>query len=157
MVKFYYKDYILLKCVPEPDDTEIIIPNGIFMIDKDAFRGCGSIKRIVIPNGVMTLTCTFSDCTSLEELVIPFSVTFIGSNAFDGTEFLENRNEEFVTVGGVLMKYNGTAENLIIPDNIRAISDGVFYNCNTLKSVKLPEGMSEICSVTFIPALRLKQ
>ena len=71
MVKFYYKDFNLLKCTPESDDTEIIVPKGIFMIDKNAFRGCGSIKRIVIPNGVKSLDCTFCDCVSLEELVIP--------------------------------------------------------------------------------------
>lgn len=97
-----------------------------FMIDKNAFRGCGSIKRIVIPNGVKSLDCTFCDCVSLEELVIPLSVTFIDSKAFDGTGFLENRKEEFVSVGGILLKYNGNEENLIIPDNIRAISACVF-------------------------------
>lgn len=126
MVKFYYKDFNLLKCTPEADDTEIIVPKGIFMIDKNAFRGCGSIKRIVIPNGVKSLDCTFCDCVSLEELVIPLSVTFIDSKAFDGTGFLENRKEEFVSVGGILLKYNGNEENLIIPDNIRAISAFVF-------------------------------
>lgn len=89
MVRFYYKDFNLLKCIPEADDTEIIVPKGIFMIDKNAFRGCGSIKRIVIPNGVKSLDCTFSDCVSLEELVIPLSVTFIDSKAFDGTGFLK--------------------------------------------------------------------
>lgn len=156
MVKFYYKDFNLLKCTPEADDTEIIVPKGIFMIDKNAFRGCGSIKRIVIPNGVKSLDCTFCDCVSLEELVIPSSVTFIDSKAFDGTGFLENRKEEFVSVGGILMKYNGNEENLIIPDNIRAISACVFYECNTLKSVKLPDGISEICAGTFYSCTNLE-
>lgn len=156
MVKFYYKDFNLLKCTPEADDTEIIVPKGIFMIDKNAFRGCGSIKRIVIPNGVKSLDCTFCDCVSLEELVIPLSVTFIDSKAFDGTGFLENRKEEFVSVGGILLKYNGNEENLIIPDNIRAISAFVFYECNTLKSVKLPDGISEIFAGTFYSCTNLE-
>ena len=42
-----------------------------------------------------------AEIVSLEELVIPLSVTFIDSKALDGTGFLENRKEEFVSVGGI--------------------------------------------------------
>ena len=52
------------------------------------FKECTSLTNVVIPNSVTFLDMyVFQDCTSLISMVIPSSVTYIGSNAFDGSYF----------------------------------------------------------------------
>ena len=47
------------------------------------YYGCTSLKNIVIPNSVTSISgSTFYGCTSLENITIPNSVTSIGSTAF---------------------------------------------------------------------------
>jgi len=54
--------------------------------------------------------------------------------------------QDFEIRGGVLEKYNGSATNVVVPDGVVAIGGGAFQNCKSLRSVVLPEGVTEIMS-----------
>lgn len=95
------------------ENTEIhdlVIPNGVTTIAKNAFDSCSGLTSVVIPNSVETIsvesfyTCsgltsvtignsveTISDeafyaCSGLTSIEIPNSVTSIGMAAFDGAD-----------------------------------------------------------------------
>ncbi len=54
-----------------------------------AFFYCGSLTRVIIPDGVTSIGMdAFSDCSSLTRVVIPDSVTRIGDDAFYGCDSL---------------------------------------------------------------------
>ena len=48
-------------------------------------------------------------------------------------------------------------ENLIIPDNIKAIHKNAFYNCNKIKTLTISEGVETIGDSAFYGCARLKK
>jgi hypothetical protein len=61
------------------------------VIADSAFGGCSRMTNIVIPDSVTRIgSYAFEDCSSLTSVVIPDNVTTIGNYAFDGCSSLEN-------------------------------------------------------------------
>lgn len=64
---------------------EIILPEGVKIVDPFAFHYDYDVERIVLPEGVETIgAMAFAMCPNLAEIVIPASVTDIG--VMDGLE-----------------------------------------------------------------------
>lgn len=64
---------------------EIILPEGVKIVDPFAFHYDYDVKRVVLPEGVETIgAMAFAMCPNLTEIVIPASVTDIG--VMDGLE-----------------------------------------------------------------------
>lgn len=57
---------------------------------------------------------------------------------------------EFIIKDGVLKGYKGEDENVVIPEGVTKIAEGVFRNCTFIKSVTLPDGFKEIGSFAFM-------
>lgn len=56
--------------------------------------------------------------------------------------------EEFVIQDGTLIKYNGNGGNVVIPDGVTVIADGVFKETDII-SVEIPEGVQVIGEYAF--------
>lgn len=76
----------LLRCFSDiVPAEEIILPEGVKIVDPFAFHYDYDVKRIVLPEGVETIgAMAFAMCPNLTEIVIPASVTDIG--AMDGLD-----------------------------------------------------------------------
>ena len=59
------------------------------------------------------------------------------------------KNDDFKIEGNILVKYLGTAENVIIPQGIRAICGGAFHENKTVKSIFLPNGVEVVGKAAF--------
>ncbi|MBQ9080337.1 MAG: leucine-rich repeat protein [Clostridia bacterium] len=65
----------------------------------------------------------FYNCLSLSNITIGKKVWSIGVAAFEGTPWLAAQTDEFVIVGdGVLLKYQGKASYLTVPDGIKHLA-----------------------------------
>lgn len=110
-----------------------------------------SVKEIVISEGIVTIEpeC-FSKFAALEKVSIPKTVKYIGGNAFSATPWYESLSDKFCVVGdGVLIKYCGDEENIIIPARVKSIDCAVFADYEGAVNINIPETVSYIGSGAF--------
>lgn len=111
-----------------------------------------SIKEIVISEGIVTIEpeC-FSKFMALEKVSIPKTVKYVGGNAFSATPWYESLSDEFCVVGdGVLIKYCGSEENIIIPAKVKSIDCSAFADFESAVRIDIPETVSYIGRGAFM-------
>lgn len=114
--------------------TEWIVPSNHDAI-RWYFRGCSSLKRVVIHDGVSMIgDSAFFQCTNLSDIV------------WGGVEYIDNW--AFYGCKGLV--------NLELSDKIAHIGDGVFDDCDNLESVKFGRGLVNIPGNIFGNCTKLK-
>jgi hypothetical protein len=75
----YNKDGTVLIFCPRGKVGEVIVPNGVKIIDIDAFMACKKIIKITLPDGLEEIGCNaFMHCSNLIEINIPETVLKVG-------------------------------------------------------------------------------
>ncbi len=139
---------------------EVFLPDGLEVIEAEAFRECLRLKRISFPphikemqsslffrsilleefnwlenDGTTVLPSSiFSWCTNLKIVKLPNTLTKIESNAFTNCVKLAE---------------------LTIPDSVAEIERGAFSSCHALEELHIPEGVREIKEGTFTNCKKL--
>ena len=133
--------------------TSVTLPSTLENIASQAFAGCQKLPRISLPEALdMIGVGAFSGCSKLTKIDIPDNVVDIGRNAFSGTNWLKAQSDEtFVVAGdGVLVQYNGNAENIVIPETVKRIPAYRFASLSTEpKSFTLPSSVQYISADAF--------
>ena len=131
----------------------------------------GNQKNVVIPETIKGYPVTeisewaFNNSWTLESVVIPASVTEIGTESFAWCENLKKievagGNENYITVDDVLYTSDmsvlvlyppkKTTKNLIIPEGVKEIGTEAFSsNCDFIETVKLPASLISMDDSTF--------
>ena len=106
----------------------------------------------------------FLNCTSLESITIPDSVTLIGDVPFGRCSSLtsinlSNANAYYTANNGVLFNKNEdtlitypagkSGEEFTVPDSVTSIAMGSFYGCSSLTSVTIPDSVTSIGEGAF--------
>lgn len=125
---------------------DLVIPEGVTEIHDYAFVRCTGIRTLTLPS---TLTYigdkAFSGCASLERITYNGSNLNFGKNVFSGCESLD----DMIILNGVLYRYIGNDESVVIPDGVTRIADKAFEWCGSLVSVKIPSSVVSIDSKAF--------
>ena len=141
---------------------DIVIPDGVTAIGKEAFRNCGQLKSVVIPEGVTRINSrAFENCYNLRSVTIPLSMDYIAWDAFYG-----------YYQSGLVLRYEGTSEqwqkfNVNLDSNIsvycsdtpEGLPEWVTVRGTTITSynrdagerptLKIPEGITAIEESAF--------
>ena len=138
--------------------VNIKMPDSMTSIGKSAFENCSNLYKIEIPEGVSTLADSlFCFCRSLRKVVIPNSVTNIGESVFascyslaynviDNIEYLGNATNPYLYLEGV--KSTNTTQ-LTVNSNCKFIGRSAFNNCKYLKSIEIPDSVTNIYELAF--------
>lgn len=124
----YSKDMKTLICFFQNGRCNLDIPQGVEIIEEDAFEG-SCIREVVLPTSLKEIKdCAFSNCKQLHEIYIPQSVKKIGAACFCACTSLVSVH---------------------LPDNLLVIAVDLFYGCTSLNNISIPNGVKEICTRSF--------
>lgn len=144
----YYVNHWFLNNEPIED---LVIPNGITKIKRDAFRGYRLLKSVSIPNSLTEIgDCAFEDCTRLTTVIASGSMEKIGNRAFRNCSALAS-----LTIPGVssigYRAFEGCVDltSIAFPNGVGSIGDYAFQNCTGLTSVTLTNRLTTIGDYAF--------
>lgn len=174
-----------MESVDLPDSLEEIgqwaFSGGEYLWSDSSFK----LTSIDIPAKVTSIgDSAFYNLTSLEEVSLPDSLSFIGARAFGNTPWykalVESSQGEAVYIGTVLVDASGcegelkipdgttgiagytASENLsltsiVIPDSVQYIGANAFEYCYNVESVTIGEGVTSIGDEAFIGCNAMKE
>ena len=140
-----FKDCPNLLDISMPLDFDVLLMDGMLYDDfyfedcrqvmVDLF-GCKSVKKVTITTGKAILGRMFEGLDSLEEVILPESLTTIGSCAFKGCENITE---------------------IDLPESVKYIQDCAFESCTGLKEIKLPSQLEMIDYFAFTGCSSLEE
>ena len=116
-------------------------------IGDGAFYDCSSLESVTIPDSVTTIGKeAFYGCSSLTSVTIPDSVTTIGWCAFSDCSSLESVTipNSVTTIGDEAFDDCSSLTSVTISNSVTTIGDYTFYNCSSLESVTIPNSVTTI-------------
>ena len=134
---------------------ELQLFTGLTSIGAHAFEGANRLTSITIPETVKSIGTDAFKATNLSSIVIPKNVYNIYSGAFSETpitsitiskdnKWYDSRNNCNAIIETSSNKLIVGCQNTVIPDDILVIGNKAFSGCSKLKSITLPEGLTEI-------------
>ena len=129
--------------------TSVIIPGTVKTIATRAFAKCANLEEVTLAEGIEEIeSCAFIDCPKLRRVTYPDSVKLYRGDAFRGTN-LEEPVYNASKTALIFCPAKAAGESFTVPDTVKIIANHGFVELNNLKSVHLPEGLKQICSIAF--------
>ena len=154
-----------------PYDAEFMrIDSSVKIIGENSFRGCTSLRSIVIPLGVTTIgKMAFAECTSLKSIVIDYWRSCLYGMHIPHIDWDSWRRHDYwrkafykctslvliaipqgiTTIGHGAFGGCRSLASLVIPQGVTTIGDEAFYDCRSLASIEIPQSVKTIGEKAF--------
>jgi len=119
---------------------------------KKLFYNCKNLTSIVIPDSVTSIgTNAFMSCIALPSVTLPDSVTSIGNGAFYSCYSLTNIviPDSVTSIGDEAFNDCYSLSSATLPDSVTSIGEGAFYNCSGLTNITIPDSVTSIPNNVF--------
>ena len=135
-----------------PENTSMLVKEGIVSIGQCAFEGCSSLASVIIPGSVTSIgDYAFRYCSGLTSIVIPGSVTSIGNGTFrycTGLTGIEIPNS-VTSIGECAFERCTGLTSIAIPNSVTSIGRSAFASCSGLTSIVIPNSVTSIGDYAF--------
>ncbi len=136
--------------------TSVTVCDGVKEIPEGMFKDCPNLATVTLPESLCVIgEAAFSGCGSLTDFRLRESVKVLGFRSFNGCKGLADENG-FVVFRNVLFSYEGTADDVRIPDGVRHIDEYAFRS-GRFSRVTIPEGVEIIQSHAFFNCVNLAE
>lgn len=106
----------------------IVIGNVFYLADNAKAAADGGV--VTIPAGVTVIAPgAFAQCTAAKELKFEGgeeNIAYIGARAFNGSGIEAADEDGFIIVNGILARYTGRAETVVVPDEVTTVGSYAF-------------------------------
>ena len=139
--------------------TDVILPNTVGTINAEAFKGCTSLKSIVMEGVSFIGVSGFEGCDNLENIVFSANLYMIDENAFKGTAWLKEQQKisPFVVVNGILVSISAADEYIEIPDSVTMLTQSAFSDCEDITRIKLSKNLRSASADSLHVCKNLKE
>ena len=132
------------------------VTNGTYMLKDEYSEAIGGTEKIpenvnilAIPYGITSIgSSCFYGQYYIKEVILPDTITTIGSNAFADNGITTIKLPEGLTTMGEMTFCNSSLEKIIIPSNVKKIPHLALAG-TPLKTVVIKEGVEEISTECF--------
>ena len=134
------------------DIVNLIIKHKSFF--NRAFEGCTSLSQIIIPFSINFIgDFAFERCIALKQIVIPSSVKNIGNNSFEGCISLVQISipSSIISIGKYAFSKCTSLEQILFDNHssLLIIDDYAFEGCKALKEIRIPNSVTKIGKFAF--------
>ena len=130
--------------------ANVKLPANLKALSNHLFDACERLKSVDIPDGVTLIDRSAFENAGIETIVIPDTVTEIGDYAFENaplTGITFGKNVE--KLGSLVFWGCDKLTEIVIPDKVSAIPYGTFFNCTNLTKVVIGKNITTIDETAF--------
>ena len=132
--------------------TSLSIPEGIKVIERNAFDRCTNLVSISFPQSLRAIhRSAFAWCSKLESLILTNGIESIGISAFSLCENLREVKlpSSLTNIGEGAFSRCKNLAILQLPKSLPSINDATFYQCENLESIIIPSSVTNIGENAF--------
>ena len=127
---------------------DVTFPSTLYDIHHDAFHSCHNLESITLNEGLIFIgNGAFENC-NIQEIMFPNSLNRVGVEAFAGNPIHK------ITFGSNMTEIGDSAffgcdhfEDVVLPDSLRCLGNGVFDYCENLKHIHIGKNLTQIDGV----------
>ncbi len=117
-----------------------------------AFKECTSLEKITIPDTVTSIDLgAFMSCSALTDVKLPASLNVLGEGAFTECTALKKITlpDNLKTIERLAFYKDSKLEEINLPDTVESIAEYAFGLCNLSGEIHLPENLKTLETYAF--------
>lgn len=137
--------------------THAKLSDNMILVDKFSFAHCSKLRKLDIGKSIKMIDNGAFKDTAITKIVVPKSVTKIGSNAFENCVHLKKAviNANISTLLPEVFYSCDRLSEVTLPETLRVIDRKAFAECVNLTDVNIPENVTTIGSSAFAECIKL--
>lgn len=138
------------------NSENVVIPDGIVIIGREAFSECKNIKTVTIPSSVKTISeKAFMNIESLEEVVFSEGLEIIENRAFFGCKKLRKADlpNSLKRMDFAVFYFCEKLEKIEFGKKLKRLEANITHRCNSIQKMVIPEHIQKVDDVNGMNGL----